>query len=317
MATASLKRSGQDGALRGTGMVVLIVEDRDMRHRYAESLREIGFIVAAVADGEDGLGLLYSNRPKVLVLDVILPDIDGVEICRKAREIHGDQISIVFLSPVEDLELVELCLQSGGNDYLIKSEDIGKFTERVHHWSKARPLDRRQKHRTRTLAAIRAAVHGQERSATSPGGSLSSTTDADVAQMSRLIANARSAAGQNFGHSVEEKLRLLGYVAGVVDYWSSLQSHIGVRRMDYLQAVLRETQILSHKEIRLMLAAWEELSAEETFASALQHGTRDSLKSKSRGESFVATGLRGVETAHPDHDRLERVISGAKVALGG
>ena len=163
MATASPATREPDAALHGTGLVVLIVDDPVSRNGYAEALRKIGFAVTSAHDGAAGLDLVTGDRPKVLVLDVFLRDVDGVEICRQAREVHGDQISIVFLSSVDDLELVERCLQSGGNDVLLESDGVENFSERVLFWSRARPTHRRQRHSNRTLAAIRAAVHGRER----------------------------------------------------------------------------------------------------------------------------------------------------------
>ena len=273
-------------------MVVLAMGDREYRERYREFLSSLGFIVAAARDGAEGLSLLFTNVPKILVLDVTLADIDGIDLCRKAREIHGDQISIIFVSTLEDLEVIELCLEAGGNDYLIKSHDLEKFAERVLFWAKASPIHRRQKHRTRTLAAIRAAVLGRTSEAPdTPGGTLSSRTDEVVANSTALINRAREVAGKGFGQTIEEKLYLLGYVAGIIEYWQTLRPHVRVQRDYYMQAVLRETGILSNQEIRLMLSAWDELSKESTFRQALRRGTHDSVARTAKGGDFTPKGL--------------------------
>jgi len=293
MTSALEFRNGDAGPQpRRSGLVVLVMADSAERKRYAGHLQSMGFLVTAAPDGEHGLSLLFANVPRLLVLDLILPDIDGIDLCRKAREIHGDKLPIIFLSDLDDLHVLEICLEAGGSDYLIKAEDLGPFADRALQWTRGQPVGKQQKNRTRTLAAVRAAVQGHDAQGGSvPGGNLSSDTDADVAEMTETINGAREAVGRHFGRSIEEKLCVLGYVAGVIDYWGTLRAHIRRRHQDYLKAVLRETGILSHQEIRLMISAWDEISAEPRFATALRKGVHDSVWRMAKGADFSPRGL--------------------------
>lgn len=275
---------------RGAGLVVLIESDAALRKAYADSLTNLGFMVVSTAGGEEGMSMLFSNVPKLLILDVVLPDIDGIEVCRRAREILGDQVSIIFLSTLDNLEVVQLCLEAGGNDFLIKDSNLEKFEDRVIYWANAGTVRRREKHRSRTLAAVRAAVQERETEADG-GGGLSSDTDPDVAEMSRFIDRAREAAGAGFGKSIEEKLYLIGYTAGVVNYWTTLKLHMKSKAGQYLRAVLRETEILSHDEINLLLEAWDELAQEPVFADAINKGTFEAVARTQKGRHFTPVAL--------------------------
>lgn len=293
MATAQTVVGDQADTLHASGLVVLVMHDRPSRSRYADILKSLGFTLRSASDGETGLSLLRDICPKLLILDTSLPDIDGIDICREARELHGDQISIVFVSEIEDLGLVENCLQAGGNDYIFASDDEGKFSKCVQFWAAAGPIHRRQKHRNTTLAAIRAAAHDRERKdGDDDGGSpLSSRSDSDVAMMTAIIERARNAAGKTFGHTAEEKLCLLGYVTGIIDHWATIQSHIMTHRADYLRAALRESEVYSSREIGEMLAAWDMLAQYPAFSEAVKHGIRDAISCEVNGRRYCPTGL--------------------------
>ena len=297
MAAVQTAAGDQLGTLHASGLVVLVVRDRASRNRYAELLTNLGFTVHSAGDGETGLNLLREGCPKLLILDTSLPDADGIEICRDARELHGDQLSIVFISESDDLRFAENCLQAGGNDYIFVSNDDSKFSQCAIFWATARPIHRRQKHRNRTLAAIRAAAHDRERTdgdddAVSP---LSSHSDSDVAMMTGIIQRARNAVDSTFGGTVEEKLCLLGYVTGIVDHWATIQSHVMTHRADYLRAALRETEIVSSREIGEMLAAWDALAQLPAFSDAVKRGTRDAIACEVNGRRYCPTGLTLIE----------------------
>lgn len=324
MAKAKAVIGDQADAPRASGLAVLVMHDRASQSRYADILKRIGFTLDLASDGETGLSLLRDPCPKLLILGTSLPDIDGIDICREARELHGDQISIVFVSEIEDLGFVENCLQAGGNDYIFSSDDDMKFAKCVQYWATTRPINRRQKHRTRTLAAIRAAAHDRERmdGDDDAGGPLSSRSDSDVAMMTAIIDRARNAAGKTFGHTAEEKLCLLGYVTGIIDHWATIQSHIMTHRADYLRAALRESEVYSSREIGEMLAAWDMLAQYPAFSEAVKSGIRDAISCEVNGRRYCPTGLTLIG---PDNfgdtalDGLKQTLSngGAPASPGG
>lgn len=74
--------------------------------------------MVTAATGEDGLKLLREQRPDLIVLDVMLPGIDGFEVCRRIR--RTDQLPIILLTARNDDIDVVVGLESGADDYVVK-----------------------------------------------------------------------------------------------------------------------------------------------------------------------------------------------------
>ncbi|AJS58686.1 response regulator transcription factor [Paenibacillus sp. IHBB 10380] len=99
---------------------VLIVEDDDNIRRFVSiNLINNGFVVNEAAFGEEALQSFSTNRPDVVVLDIMLPDANGFEICRKLRE-RDPAVIIVFLTARgQDLDKIK-GLEIGADDYIVK-----------------------------------------------------------------------------------------------------------------------------------------------------------------------------------------------------
>jgi len=140
------------GERRTLGLVVLVTDDDEARALYGGHLRSLGFTVFAERDGEDALRFLYANQPRVLVTDIVLPSIDGIKLCRKARQLHSDKLAIIVLSPLEDVSMVELCMDAGAKDYLLRNGDLEEFASRVTYWGKSETRRRQYKDRERAVS---------------------------------------------------------------------------------------------------------------------------------------------------------------------
>ncbi len=98
---------------------LLLIEDDDaIRTALELSLTRQGHRVATAASGEDGLKLLREQRPDLIVLDVMLPGIDGFEVCRRIR--RTDQLPIILLTARSDDIDIVVGLESGADDYVVK-----------------------------------------------------------------------------------------------------------------------------------------------------------------------------------------------------
>ncbi len=96
---------------------LLLIEDDDaIRTALELSLTRQGHRVATAATGEDGLKLLREQRPDLIVLDVMLPGIDGFQVCRRIR--RTDQLPIILLTARSDD--IAVGLESGADDYVVK-----------------------------------------------------------------------------------------------------------------------------------------------------------------------------------------------------
>ncbi|RJP50531.1 MAG: response regulator [Anaerolineaceae bacterium] len=109
---------------------ILVIDDELQIQRAIRTiLTEKGFRVSTASRGEDGLTLAASSEPDIVILDLGLPDMDGVEVCMRLRE--WTQIPIIILS-VRDSERDKVAaLDKGADDYLTKPFGIEELLARV------------------------------------------------------------------------------------------------------------------------------------------------------------------------------------------
>ena len=109
--------------------IVLVDDDANLRHTLGYALRQEGFEVFVAEDGERGLEAVHQSRPDVVLLDVMLPNLDGFEVCRRIRK--ESDVPILMLT-ARDTELdkvvgLELC----ADDYLAKPFSTRELVARV------------------------------------------------------------------------------------------------------------------------------------------------------------------------------------------
>jgi len=112
-------------------MRVLIVEDeRRLAENIARSLREsAGYAVDCCFDGEDGLHMAETNPYDLLVLDLMLPKIDGLTLLTRVRS-RGAQYPVLVLTARDEKQSVVALLNAGADDYLCKPFDLGELMAR-------------------------------------------------------------------------------------------------------------------------------------------------------------------------------------------
>lgn len=112
------------------GLKVLVVDDEIAIQRFLRvALAGEGFSVSEAATGQEALYRLALERPDLVLLDLGLPDIDGVEVTRRLRE--WSQVPVIVLS-VRDQESVKIsALDAGADDYLTKPFGIGELLARI------------------------------------------------------------------------------------------------------------------------------------------------------------------------------------------
>ncbi|NIK75410.1 DNA-binding response OmpR family regulator [Paenibacillus castaneae] len=99
---------------------VLIVEDDDHIRRFvAINLDRSGFAVTEAAFGAEAIESFTTSRPDVVILDIMLPDMNGFDICVKLREIDPDIVIIFLTARGQDLDKIR-GLELGADDYIVK-----------------------------------------------------------------------------------------------------------------------------------------------------------------------------------------------------
>ena len=115
------------------GATVLVVDDDDgHRELISTVLGRAGFSTVDAANGEDAMTAARRHQPRLVVLDVRMPDLSGYEVCRRLRDEFGDTVSIVFLSG-ERTEGFDRAagLLVGADDYLVKPFSPDELLARV------------------------------------------------------------------------------------------------------------------------------------------------------------------------------------------
>ena len=109
---------------------VLVVDDEaNLRHTLSYALKQEGFETLAAADGEEGLRLARSGAPDLVILDVMLPKLDGFEVCRRLR--RESNVPILMLTArASELDRV-VGLEIGADDYLVKPFSMRELVARV------------------------------------------------------------------------------------------------------------------------------------------------------------------------------------------
>ncbi len=112
-------------------MRVLVVEDHPpMAEVLEQRLREEGFAVDLAATGEDGLWLATENDYDAIVLDLVLPDVDGFEVCRRIRD-RGRWAPVLMLTARDAVRDRVSGLDAGADDYLTKPFSFSELLARL------------------------------------------------------------------------------------------------------------------------------------------------------------------------------------------
>jgi len=112
------------------GQRVLVVDDENAIRRYLRTvLIAQGFTVYEAANGEEAVNAVLSNRPDIIILDLGLPDFDGIEVTRRLREWSKTPIIILSVREAENDKIA--ALDAGADDYLTKPFSSGELMARM------------------------------------------------------------------------------------------------------------------------------------------------------------------------------------------
>jgi two-component system response regulator MprA len=110
--------------------ILVVDDDRSVRDALRRALTLGGYEVDAAEDGRQALARLASSAPDAVVLDVGLPEVDGLEVCRRLRG-AGDRTPILMLTARAAVSDRIDGLDAGADDYLVKPFDLGELKARI------------------------------------------------------------------------------------------------------------------------------------------------------------------------------------------
>jgi len=120
-------------AVMSTPQILMIEDDARLAQMVSEYLAQSGFGVRHAADGQAGLAQLQEHVPDLVILDLMLPDIDGLEVCRRIRALPGAlaKVSVLMLTAKGDPMDRIIGLEIGADDYLPKPFEPRELLARI------------------------------------------------------------------------------------------------------------------------------------------------------------------------------------------
>jgi len=122
-----------------SGPLILIVDDDSILRGVAgESLRQAGFSVSEAENGVQALTAIKKNRPDIVLLDVMMPEMDGFDTCRAIRALpNGDMLPVVMITALEDLDSINKAYEVGATDFITKPINWIILVQRVRYMLRA------------------------------------------------------------------------------------------------------------------------------------------------------------------------------------
>jgi two-component system KDP operon response regulator KdpE len=112
-------------------MKVLIVDDElAIRDALRRRLQREGFSVCLAANGLEGLRVFHAEHPDLVVLDIVMPEMDGLTVVRRIREVAETPIMVLSAKAVTEEDIVE-GLTAGADEYLVKPIRLNEFVARI------------------------------------------------------------------------------------------------------------------------------------------------------------------------------------------
>ncbi len=116
--------------MASSGLILVVDDEPDIRRVVRAYLERDGFSVITAGDGAEALRLARQRRPNAVVLDLMLPDVQGLEVCRQLRA--ESNTPVLMLTARDDITDKVVGLQIGADDYVTKPFDIREVVARVH-----------------------------------------------------------------------------------------------------------------------------------------------------------------------------------------
>ncbi len=150
--------------VEGEGYRVLYVEDNeDLRSYISRMLRSFGHTVSVAVDGADGWEKVQATKPEIVVSDVMMPHVDGLELLQRIKEeSHTQRIPVILITAKSEIDSRITGLQTGADDYLAKPINLRELDARIRNLvtsgkfheaaARAKELEQRIRQLTRSFA---------------------------------------------------------------------------------------------------------------------------------------------------------------------
>lgn len=110
--------------------LILIEDESSVVSFIKKGLQELDYNISVAFDGQTGIKMAENNDFDLIILDIMLPDINGLEVCKEIRK-KNKTVPILFLTALDSSENIVLGLESGGDDYLVKPFKFIELVARI------------------------------------------------------------------------------------------------------------------------------------------------------------------------------------------
>lgn len=119
--------------MEGSKKILIVEDDRVLRRVIVDNLKLEGFSVFEAEDGAEGLSVALHEHPDLMLLDVVMPKMDGISMLEKLREDSwGKTANVIMLTNLSDSEKINQVSKKGVSDYLVKADwDIAGIIDKV------------------------------------------------------------------------------------------------------------------------------------------------------------------------------------------
>jgi two-component system copper resistance phosphate regulon response regulator CusR len=202
-------------------MTVLLVEDEpNVVSVIKRGLAEHGFEVSVAMNGLTGLEMALGHSFDVIILDVMLPQLDGIQVCRKLRE-HNEEVPILMLTALDSTENIVTGLDSGADDYLAKPFQMIELAARL------KTLLRRRNSQSKPSEQIYTA------------GALSLNADAKTVQLDGEAVNLTSTEYRLLEYFIKNQKKVLSRIQILEHVWD-INFNLGTNVVDVYINYLRK-----------------------------------------------------------------------------
>ncbi len=103
--------------------ILIVEDDRSLQNALVEVLNREGFVTVSVLDGEEALAKLASDKPDLVLLDIILPKKDGYEVLAEMKKNEATKdLPVLILTNLEEVDNVQKALDLGATTFMVKSD---------------------------------------------------------------------------------------------------------------------------------------------------------------------------------------------------
>jgi len=113
--------------------ILLVDDEESIRDLYSKLLTVDGFQVNTASSGEEALTKVLKDKPDIILLDISLPEMNGIEVLAKIKSDNAtDNIPVVMFTGSSEMQTISECLQKGAAGYIVKGEDHEELVNRVN-----------------------------------------------------------------------------------------------------------------------------------------------------------------------------------------